>query len=328
MIYPAFLKKNDTIGITAPSAGVGRKLESFETSLSVLKKQGYRIKETGNVRINDVRGGSAKERGNELTSLFLDDEVNFVMAAAGGDFLNEILPYVDFNILKKHPKWLMGFSDPTGILYPYTTLYDVSTIYGANAGDYDISPLPKYLKNNLELIKGNLIEQHNYSRWQKALPWDVEGFQPDTKVRWECTEDAFAARGRCIGGCIDGLKDLIGTKYDGTARFIRKYKDDGLIWYFDNFSLSAENLYRTLIQMKYAGWFQNAEAIILGRTLIESSDTGMTYAYAAAHAVEEVPVIYQADIGHTMPHLTMINGAMLSINYEKHKCSLRFSLDR
>lgn len=328
MIYPAFLKKNDTIGISAPSAGVGRKIESFEASLAVLKKQGYRIKESENVRINDVRGGSAKQRGDELTSLFLDDEVDFVMAAAGGDFLNEMLPYVSFQALKKHPKWLMGFSDPTGILYPYTTLYDVATIYGANAGDYDLSPLPKYLKNNLEFIKGNLIEQNNYTRWQKALPWDVEGFKPDTKVRWEATVDSLKTSGRCIGGCIDGLKDLIGTKYDGTHKFLRKYKEDGFIWYFDNFSLSAENLYRTLIQMKYAGWFKNAKAVILGRTLIESSDTGMSYAYASRHALEDIPVIYQADIGHTMPHLTMINGAVMHLTYESHKASLIFTCDK
>ena len=44
--------------------------------------------------------------------------------------------------------------------------------------------------------------------------------------------------GRLIGGCIDVLKDIIGTKYDGTLDFIEKYKDDGIIWYFDNFALS------------------------------------------------------------------------------------------
>lgn len=326
MIYPTFLQKNDVIGICAPSAGVGRKIESFEESLAVLKKQGYVIKETKNVRINDERGGSAQERGEELTSLFADEEVQFIMAAAGGDFLNEMLPYVNFNTLKKHPKWLMGFSDPTGILYPYTTLCDVATIYGANAGDYDLSPLPKYLKNNLSFIKGDLIEQHSFSKWQKALPWDIDGFHPDTKVKWKSAQETIKASGRCIGGCIDGLKDLIGTKYDGTHKFIKKYKDDGFIWYFDNFSLSAENLYRTLIQMKYAGWFENAKAVILGRTLIESSDTGMTYAYAAEHALEDVPVIYNADIGHTMPHLTMINGALLHLDYHEHKASLQFEL--
>ena len=42
MIYPSFLKKNDTIGISAPSAGVGRKLEDFDRSLQTLRRKGYR----------------------------------------------------------------------------------------------------------------------------------------------------------------------------------------------------------------------------------------------------------------------------------------------
>ena len=63
MIYPSFLKPSDTIGICAPSAGVGDKLESYDASLAVLKQQGYRIKETASVRNADQRSADAKTRG-------------------------------------------------------------------------------------------------------------------------------------------------------------------------------------------------------------------------------------------------------------------------
>lgn len=324
MIYPSFLKQGDTIGISAPSAGVGRKLDSFDLSLETLKKKGFNIKETEHVRVNDPRGGSAKERGDELNQLFKDNDIDFVMCAAGGDFLNEMIPYISFNTLKKHPKWIMGASDPTSILYPYTTLCDVATIYGCNAGSYDLRPLPKFLKNNLEIIQGNLIEQTSFSKYQSDKPWEVEGYVPNTKVTYKATVDDLEVEGRCIGGCIDGLKDIIGTKFDGTKKFIQKYKDDGFIWYFDNFALSAENLYRTLIQMKYAGWFEYTKAIIVGRTLIESSETGMSYEEALQNITEDIPLIYQADIGHTSPSMTMINGAILHLSYHDHKASLKF----
>lgn len=324
MIYPSFLKQGDTIGISAPSAGVGRKLDSFDLSLEMLKKKGFNIKETEHVRVNDHRGGSAKERGDELNQLFKDNDIDFVMCAAGGDFLNEMIPYISFNTLKKHPKWIMGASDPTSILYPYTTLCDVATIYGCNAGSYDLRPLPKFLKNNLEIIQGNLIEQTSFSKYQSDKPWEVEGYVPNTKVTYKATVDDLEVEGRCIGGCIDGLKDIIGTKFDGTKKFIQKYKDDGFIWYFDNFALSAENLYRTLIQMKYAGWFEYTKAIIVGRTLIESSETGMSYEEALQNITEDIPLIYQADIGHTSPSMTMINGAILHLSYHDHKATLKF----
>lgn len=327
MIYPNFLKQGATIGICAPSAGVGRKIDSFDLSIETLKKQGYFIKETEHVRINDPRGGTAKQRGDELNQLFLDKDVDFVMCAAGGDFLNEMLPYISFSTLKKHPKFIMGASDPTSILYPYTTICDVATIYGCNAGSYDLRPLPKHLKNNLQIIQGNLIEQKSFSRYQSEKPWEVDGYLPKTKVNYQATVHTLNVTGRCIGGCIDGLKDIIGTKFDGTKQFIQKYKEDGFIWYFDNFALSAEGLYRTLIQMKYAGWFEYTKAIIVGRTLIESSETGMTYKEALQNITENIPLIYQADIGHTSPSMTMINGAILHLTYKNHKASFHFKCD-
>lgn len=327
MIYPNFLKQGATIGICAPSAGVGRKIDSFDLSIETLKKQGYFIKETEHVRINDPRGGTAKQRGDELNQLFLDKDVDFVMCAAGGDFLNEMLPYITFSTLKKHPKFIMGASDPTSILYPYTTICDVATIYGCNAGSYDLRPLPKHLKNNLQIIQGNLIEQKSFSRYQSEKPWEVDGYLPKTKVNYQATVHTLDVAGRCIGGCIDGLKDIIGTKFDGTKQFIQKYKEDGFIWYFDNFALSAEGLYRTLIQMKYAGWFEYTKAIIVGRTLIESSETGMTYKEALQNITENIPLIYQADIGHTSPSMTMINGAILHLTYKNHKASFHFKCD-
>ena len=326
MIYPSFLKKNDTIGISAPSAGVGRKLEDYDRSLQTLRRKGYRIKETESVRLNDMRGGTAEVRAEELVSLFRDDEVDFVMAAAGGDFLFEILPHVDFRAMKKHPKWLMGASDPTGILFPYTTKYDVATIYGCNAGSYDVLPLPKYLKDNLKIISGDLPVQTSYRRYMKTPGFLAEKIEYDTPVKWLGTVDSLHVQGRCIGGCIDVLKDLIGTKYDGAKEFCRRYQDDGIIWYFDNFSLGAEVFYRTLLQMKYAGWFDHAKAVLIGRVLFESSDTGMTYEEAIQRALGDLPVLYQADIGHTIPSMTMINGAILDVEYKNHKSALTFSL--
>ena len=323
MIYPSFLGKNGTIGISAPSAGVGRKLEDFDRSL---RRKGYRIVETASVRINDMRGGSAEERAEELVSLFKNDDVDFVMAAAGGDFLFEILPYTDFRTMKKHPKWLMGASDPTGILFPYTTKYDVATIYGCNAGSYDVSPLPKFLKDNLKIISGDLPVQTSYKKYMKTPGFLAEKIEYDTPVKWLGTVDSLHTQGRCIGGCIDVLKDLIGTRFDGAKDFVRRYKDDGIIWYFDNFSMGAEIFYRTLLQMRYAGWFSHTKAVLVGRVLFESSDTGMTYGDALSLALPDIPVLYQADIGHTIPSMTMINGAILNIDYENHKSALTFSL--
>lgn len=326
MIYPDFLKTGDTIGISAPSAGVGRKLEDYSRSILNLEKMGFSIKETKSVRVNDLRSADAKTRGEEFTSLFKDNNVDFVMAAAGGDFLDEILPYVDFKTMKKHPKWVMGASDPTGILYPYTTGYDVATMYGLNAGDYSDKPYMDYVKKNLKLIQGEDITQKSYSKCMKTPTFLAKKIELDTPNKWKCSEKTLSVSGRCIGGCIDGLKDLIGTKFDQTKKFIKKYQKDGFVWYFDNFSMSAENLYRTFLQMRYAGYFDGAKVIILGRTLFESNETGMTYDEAILKAFPGIPVLYDADIGHTLPRFTMINGAIAEVNFKNSHASIHFVL--
>lgn len=265
-------------------------------------------------------------RGRELTSLFTDLKADFVMCAAGGDFLDECLPYVDFEAMKINPKWIMGASDPTGILYPYTTKYDVATIYGLNAGSYSESPLPDYAEENLEIIKGEKFTETSFPKYMSVPTFQADHIKYDKDSDMTCSVSRLDAKGRCIGGCIDVLKDLIGTPYDGTKDFIKRYRDDHFIWYFDNFSLSAEVFYRTLLQMKYAGWFEGTEAVIVGRTLFESSDTGMTYEDATRMALGNIPVINRADIGHTVPHMTMINGAMMRLSYRNAKMKVTFSL--
>lgn len=336
MRYPAFLKKNDQIGICAPSAGVGHKLESYEASLQVLKTEGYRILETDHVRLDDPRGGSARERAEDLKRLFEDDDVRMVMAAAGGDFLDEILPYVDFETMAAHPKWLMGASDPTGLLFPYTTLRDVATLYGCNAGSYDLlKDLEEtgaeglLLRQNLAFLKGQVPVQESSDRHLGCPPFLAEEIRFDTPTIWKGTVDSLETSGRCIGGCIDVLKDLIGTPFDGARQFAGRYGEkDGIIWYFDNFALSAEMLYRTFLQMGYAGWFEGTRAILVGRTLFEKSESGMTYDEAVRRAFgDRIPVIWEADIGHTLPHMTLINGAMVTLRYQGGKGNLAFRLD-
>ena len=326
MIYPEFIKKHEIIGIAAPSAGAGRYLEKYQASIDTLKAQGYSILETESVRNDDDRSTSAENRGEEFTSLFREDSVKMVMCAKGGDFLDECLPYVNFKVMQKKPKWVMGASDPTGILYPYTTKYDVATIYGCNASSYDAKPMLDFIKTNLEILKGKHVIQHSYPSHLAEPPYDIEQIKYDTPTQWLSSQDTIRVSGRCIGGCIDVLKDLIGTEYDGTKKFVQKYKQDGIIWYFDNFSLSAEVLYRTLLQFRYAGWFKSTKAVIIGRTLYESSETGMTYGEAITMAMGGIPVLYQADIGHTYPHMTMINGAILHLTYKDGQSSLSFEL--
>ena len=213
MIYPKFLKANDLIGITAPSSGVGYKIDSFDLSLASIKKQGFKVIETPNVRTESFISSSAEERVKQLDSLITDDEVKMVMCATGGDFMIEILPYLNFENIQENPKWIMGYSDSTSLLYLITTKLDIATIYGLNAASYDQKELHESLKNNFEILKGNLIEQKSFDLYEKDRLEDGNGYNLTEKVYWENLNGEFNQKGRIIGGCLDVIRNLIGTKH-------------------------------------------------------------------------------------------------------------------
>ena len=155
MQYPKFLKANSTIGITAPSQGVGDDIPSYEKSIQTLTNYGYRIKETKSVRKKGMVSTSGEKRAKELDELITDKDTDMIMCAAGGDFLIEMLPYINWQHIKDNPKWIEGYSDPTYLLYVITTKLDIATIYGCNAGSFDQTNPHQCLKNNLEINKRN-----------------------------------------------------------------------------------------------------------------------------------------------------------------------------
>ena len=325
MIYPKFVKKGNTIGICALSEGLGRKIDDFDESINILKKEGYKIKEEGNVRVNDLRGGSATDRANALSSLYKNDDVDMIMCAAGGDFLYEILPYIDEEVIKENPKWFMGASDPTSVCILITTKLDIASLYGMNGGSYEYGL--KELQDNLSILKGDLVKQNSFDFYLGKEKYTEDSKEYVNIVYWETNNGAVKFSGRCIGGCLDVLKDMIGTPYHDIEGFIERYKDDGIVWYLDIFSMSSENVYRTLLQMKAAGWFKYTKGIIFGRVIFESNFTGMIYKEAYTLALNEFPIIMEADIGHTSPTMTLINGAIIDVESSNGKGSIEFKLE-
>ena len=320
MKYPSFLKDNDLIGITAPSAGVGSKIEDFNKSIKNIKEKDLRVVETKSVRNDEEVSTTAVERIKELNELLENDEVKLIMSAAGGDFLYEIMPYIDYDIIKNNPKWIMGASDPTNLLYTITTNLDIATLYGHNAGSFDSKKLDKSQEIALSYLKGDILAQESYSKYESNRENRVDNnYALYEKVKWELLNDEFDITGRLIGGCIDCLRYLPGTKYDQTKKFIEKYKEDGIIWYFDIFAMTTEDFYLTLLQLKNSGWFNYVKGVIVGRVIFPNSFTSMTYQNALKNVFGDIPLVFNADIGHVPPKMTLINGCIANISVSNDK---------
>lgn len=336
MIYPRFIKANSTIGITAPSDG-NRKETDFirlDNGCKRLKNMGYKIMETSNVR-SSVKGRSSdgKTRAKELEDLFLHEDVDLIVSAKGGDFLMEMLPYVDLDMIKNNPTWFQGYSDNTGLTFTITTNLDIATIYGNNFNDFGMEVWHDSISNNISLLEGKEVIQHSFDLYEDGFYDKVtglEGYTLSQAVNWRNLKGGsiIELSGRMIGGCLDVLLNLVGTDFDKTKKFVDKYKDDGIIWYLESFSLDSAALMRGLWQLKEAGWFNYVKGFVFGRPAFYKDDYDISYDEAVLSVLEvyNVPIILDADIGHKAPQMTIMNGAIGNIYSSEGKGSIIFKL--
>ena len=336
MIYPKFLTKGDTIGVPAPSDGAYDELHINKQKNAKLKMEQneYNIIQSKNIYNSKMaRSATAIERAEELNTMFEDENIDFIICAAGGEFLVECLPYVDFTKLTNNPKFMQGFSDPTGLLFQITTKYDIATIYGMNFKDFGTENYSRDITDNLKIISGDLIKQESYEMYENERPKKVtglEGYNYTDKVVWKTLDNKpTKIEGRIIGGCLDLIAELSGTKYDGVKDFIEKYKSDGIIWYFDNCDLSKEELIRTMWKFNELEYFKHCKGIIFGRCGNDNSYLNYTMEQALKDSVISklnIPIIYDADISHKGPSMTIINGAIATIETKDGKGSVEFDI--
>lgn len=342
MIYPQFLEKGDIIGVIATSDGVNDELDikRFENGRKNLLEKGYDVIFTDNVFKADSQGrsSSGSQRGREFNELLVNDKISGIIAAKGGNFLNEMLEYVDYDRFLNSPKWFQGYSDNTGLVHTLTTKCDVATIYGSNFGEFGMENWHKSVVDNLDILEGKNIIQTSYDMYQRNITdriTGLEGYECDTKVEWKLDKrtakinDTVQVSGRLIGGCLDVLIFLQGTKYDGTPQFIEKYKNDGIIWYLESFDMSGENIMMFLWKLRETGWFKYTRGFMFGRPLFYKNFTGTDYEEAVMYALGDldVPVIFDCDFGHRGPRMTMINGAYAIVRCENgHKGMIEYRI--
>lgn len=329
--YPSNIKKQDTIGVTATSAGITGDYEiRFNRAQHNLEALGYKIKETENVRkYAKLVSSSGKERANEFLDLWKNDNISLIAQVTGGEFLMEMIPYIDKSIILEHkPKWITGYSDSSLLNYYITTNFNIATATSPNFMNFGMINLHDSLLKHLEILEnGKKFVQESYKLYEREKwPKDVIEF-PSYNLSDEVLykslygEKSLSFEGRLIGGCIDVIYHLLGTPFDNTKSFCEQFKEDGMLWYLENCELPLPSLYRVLWQMKQSGWFNNANGFIIGRT--KSSECVQDFEYLdVLHKIFDdmnVPVIYDVDFGHQPPQWTMINGSFAKFEYNDGK---------
>ena len=131
--------------------------------------------------------------------------------------------------------------------------------------------------------------------------------------------EKMSFRGRLIGGCLDCLDTLVGTRFDRVAAFNERYQEDGIIWFMESCDLNPMGIRRALWQLKEAGWFQHVKGFLIGRPLCFGEEFLGLDQYEAVYGVlgeYHVPVVMDVDLGHLPPSMPVISGGMAEVSLD------------
>lgn len=148
-------------------------------------------------------------------------------------------------------------------------------------------------------------------------------------TRWRRLDGSTAPvtfRGRLIGGCLDTIAWLAGSKYGDIPRFIQESGKLGTILYLENAEMTPPGLVRALLALRRNRWFDGLTGLLIGRSAgpMPDSPESLSYAEALSATLGDLPcpVIYDVDIGHQPPQFTLINGAVAEVHFEAERGSV------
>lgn len=334
MRYPSSLPAGGTIGFVAPSFGCAT--EPYRTAFVSAQKKftemGYGLDPGPNCYKEEGVGISNTPAacGAELTEYYCRKDNDVLISCGGGELMCESMSHVDFERVKAaEPKWYMGYSDNTNMTYLLATLADTASVYGPCAAAFGMEPWHEALTDAFGILTGDVHAVHSYPLWERESAKSEENptapyhVTESTTLRTTIGHEAVPAdaevtmSGRLLGGCVDCLVNLLGTRFDRTTEFVERYKDDGILWFLECCDLNVFAMRRAMWQMKEAGWFAHVKGFLIGRPLAYGQEMMGLDQYEAILAVAGefgVPVVMDADIGHLPPMMPVVCGSVATVS--------------
>lgn len=337
MRIPEFLKRGDTIGFVAPAFGCNIEpyKSAFQNAIKKFEEYGFGTDIGPNCYAGEGIGisNTPQKCAEEINTYFSKKEPGALFSCGGGELMCEILEYVDFErIAKEKAKWFMGYSDNTNLTFLFATLCDMAAVYGPNAPAFGMEPWHESLYDALAVLKGEKMRVQNYPFWEKESQKDEEHPLLPYYVTEKSNIRAVPAEkitmsGRLLGGCLDCLGTLVGTKYDRVEEFTSRYAEDGIIWYMEACELNMMDIRRKLWQLDQAGWFRNTKGFLFGRPMHFGEELLGVNQYSAVTDIlgkYDVPILMDLDIGHIPPMMPIINGAYATVHYSENEMSISY----
>ncbi len=321
--FPRPLCAGSKIAIVAPSSPVPAALAPrLELVKETLRASGFTPLESSCLRGEE--SAPWQVRLDAWMRALLSDELDAVMPPWGGDLAIEVLARMDFAKLRQaRPKWILGYSDVSTLLVPMLLELGWASAHGPNLMDLVPAQRDPLSARCLSWLSSDApFTQRGSTHYQTAfVDWKRRPeapFQLDQPARVQTLDGRpLRARGRLVGGCLDTISSLAGTRFGDVPRFVREHADEGVIVFLENCELAPGQAARALVQLRLAGWFEGVAAIVLGRSQAPEA-RGPAYVHALHRLFDDlpVPVAFDADVGHVPPQWTLIEGALATLAVE------------
>lgn len=290
LLKPRRLREGDTIGLVLPAS---LELEPQDVGMAIeqMEALGFRVKVGEHAYDRwGFLAGRDRDRAADINSAFADPEVDGIFAYTGGWGSPRVLPHLDWNVIARNPKVLVGFSDITALINAIHDRTGLVTFHGpvgaSNFEPYTLDYLRRAIMSdepigvirNPEKGESDLV-QRQYRTW---------------------TLRSGKARGRIVGGNLTLLAAMMGTPYEVNT-------DGGLLFLEDTHE-APYRVDRMLTQLSQGGKFRNVRGVVWG-TCTDCRASGPTLSWDELlrdHFESlDVPVVVGLAFGHIAKRATL-----------------------
>lgn len=316
-----------SIGIFSASSPVSATVPvRYDRGKAYLESKGFRVVNGTLFGKQDAyRSGSIRERADEFNQLLYNNDVQILMASIGGNNSNSMLPYIDYEYLKQHPKIIIGYSDTTALLLGIYAKTGLTTFYGPALAS-SFGEFPPFVDMTFDhfqkLICHGVSIPYEYRMprvWtEEFINWSQQDRSKQANANhWVCVSPGIC-RGRLIGGNLNTLEGFFGTAYMPEIKA-------GDILFIEDSLKDASTIERSFSLLKLAGVFDKVGGIILGKHEKFDDNGSGKKPYEILLEVlgnRRIPFLAEFDCCHTHPMFTLPIGCQIELNAEDKKVTL------
>ena len=320
-MIPAKLKTGDEIRVVSPSMSLAIiSLEIREIANRRLEEMGFKVTIGKHAEeIDEFSSSSIESRVEDLHEAFADPNVKGILTTIGGYNCNQLLRYLDYDLIKANPKIICGYSDTTALsnaILARTGLVTYSGFFYSRCGmlkghDYELEYFKKCLLSDRE-FEVSAASTWSDDEWYR----DQENRTFMENAGWLVIHEG-EADGRIIGGNLCTLNLLQGTEYMPNL-------ENSIVFLEDDGTTSSELFDRDLQSLLHLPGFSGVKGLVIGRFQRGSNITNenLVRIIQTKRELADIPVMANLDFGHTQPLFTFPIGGTARMIARKEESRL------